>query len=143
MGWSTGTDIFDTVAEHLLDAEADLNVTERVLEHLYDIMKGRFDWDTQDESEYWEHPMIGPILGNDKITKINLEDQAEPKLDVSLLAAEPGRHMDLRDYFAAAALTGLLTGADYDDDSACSCAYIFADEMIMERKKARNEEPGQ
>ena len=43
--------------------------------------------------------------------------------------------MDLRDYFAARALTGLLTEAsgDYQDDAIAALAYRLADAMMKAR----------
>lgn len=45
--------------------------------------------------------------------------------------------MDLRDYFAAKALTGLLTEAnmDYKDDAVAELAYDLADAMMKAREK--------
>jgi hypothetical protein len=70
MGWSGGTEIFDTVAESLIRASSDrtgglqhgLVVTP--LENLYKVLSD-LDWDNECESDYWEHPIIGEILGND------------------------------------------------------------------------------
>lgn len=44
--------------------------------------------------------------------------------------------MDLRDYFAAKALTGLLTEAsvDFKDDAIAELAYSLADAMMKARK---------
>jgi|WetSurMetagenome_2_1015567.scaffolds.fasta_scaffold621289_2 hypothetical protein len=45
---------------------------------------------------------------------------------------------ELRDYFAAAALTGLLANTDHDlmqSSEYASDAYIFADAMLKERKR--------
>lgn len=44
--------------------------------------------------------------------------------------------MDLRDYFAAKALTGLLTEArvDYKDDAIAELAYSLADAMLKARE---------
>lgn len=44
--------------------------------------------------------------------------------------------MDLRDYFAAKALTGLLTEAsvDYKDDAIAELAYNLADAMMKARE---------
>ena len=51
--------------------------------------------------------------------------------------------MTLRDYFAAAALTGLIAashspegGVDYDDEATTESAYRTADAMLAERDKA-------
>jgi len=45
--------------------------------------------------------------------------------------------MTLRDYFAAAALTGMLASParDYDFDGAADDAYRYADAMIRERDR--------
>ena len=45
--------------------------------------------------------------------------------------------MQLRDYFAAKALTGLLTEANmqYDDDAIAGLAWSLADAMIEARNK--------
>jgi hypothetical protein len=45
----------------------------------------------------------------------------------------PIDHITLRDFFAAAALTGLL--ADGDRITAVQNAYAFADKMIKERER--------
>jgi hypothetical protein len=44
--------------------------------------------------------------------------------------------MDLRDYFAAKALTGLLTesSGDYQDEAVAGLAYALADAMIKARE---------
>ncbi len=44
--------------------------------------------------------------------------------------------MDLRDYFASKALTGLLTEAsiDYKDDAIAELAYSLADAMMKARE---------
>jgi hypothetical protein len=45
--------------------------------------------------------------------------------------------MDLRDYFAAKALTGLLTEAnmDYKDDAIAELSYSLADAMMKAREQ--------
>ena len=45
--------------------------------------------------------------------------------------------MSMRDYFAAKALTGLLTEAnmDYKDDAVAKLAYSLADAMMKARKE--------
>ncbi len=71
MGWSGGTEIFDCVVDALdnsLDIvycpqhtdEAYMNL---VLKPLLRVLEDQ-DWDTQNESTYWTHPIIGKILGN-------------------------------------------------------------------------------
>jgi len=45
--------------------------------------------------------------------------------------------MELRDYFAAAALQGMLSDPTYDDSAAymAKIAYKFADAMLKEREE--------
>lgn len=45
--------------------------------------------------------------------------------------------MSLRDYFAAAALSGILPGADYSTKDAATVAYQYADAMLAERETSR------
>lgn len=56
-------------------------------------------------------------------------------MGVSIMTIYGG--MDLRDYFAAKALTGLLTEAnmDYKDDAVAKLAYSLADAMMKAREK--------
>ena len=74
MGWGGGTEIFDTVADELtcgkyeeggdlwaIDIEPE--ITYQILSSLY-IELSRQDWDNEYESRYWDHPVIGRILGN-------------------------------------------------------------------------------
>lgn len=75
MGWVNGTDIFDKTADALIEAdykwkrnvepeELDEYIVINPLKVLYEQLAS-FDWDTEYESEYWDHPIIGQILGND------------------------------------------------------------------------------
>lgn len=66
MGWSRGTEIFDQVADDLIELTVWYNISEEalpVLVNLYKVLSDS-DWDTEYESKYWEHPTIGKILGN-------------------------------------------------------------------------------
>ena len=64
MGWGSGEQVFDVVAGSVLsvsylrkeDVVTILTKVESVLSML--------DWDCQNESRYWEDPVIGKILGN-------------------------------------------------------------------------------
>lgn len=49
MGWSSGGDIFDTVAQALIDADAPYTMKREVCSKLIGMLSGE-DWDTQDES---------------------------------------------------------------------------------------------
>ena len=59
MGWSSGTVIFDQIAEIVLsdeplDKRATLKAVIAALESE--------DWDCQNDSEYWEHPIVQSIM---------------------------------------------------------------------------------
>lgn len=75
MGWSRGTEIFDKMCDELLetsycwtgstDAEyISDSIVLQPLKILIGLLKLE-DWDCQCESDYWEHPVIGKLLGND------------------------------------------------------------------------------
>lgn len=70
MGGSGGTEIFDCVADELLELNhysyidgvplaTVMNILSKVKSKLYDL-----DWDDKYNSVYWTHPKIGRILGN-------------------------------------------------------------------------------
>lgn len=59
MGWSSGTDIFDAVAFHLL---SDWPIDRKlVLKDLYETLRDH-DWDTTNESQYYRHPLVREII---------------------------------------------------------------------------------
>lgn len=71
MGWSSATEIFDEVVDDLLQLNNDFTGKEllhdsvlNVIKSLYDKLSEK-DWDTECESKYWDHIVIGSILGND------------------------------------------------------------------------------
>jgi hypothetical protein len=84
MGWCSATKHFDAVADKLVEIEKSLAdskldeevqkglaclgryILEEVLETLRDTLE-EGDWDCQCESKYWNHPKIGPLLGNDEM----------------------------------------------------------------------------
>lgn len=70
MGWSGGAEIFDAVVEELKDLSWRW-VREEYHEDFMEPLKGllatleKQDWDNHQESNYWDHPMVGKILGNE------------------------------------------------------------------------------
>lgn len=54
MGWCSGTVIFDTVVEAILNPEVDKKETIKYLINALEDM----DWDCQPDSDYWEHPLV-------------------------------------------------------------------------------------
>ena len=61
----------------------------------------------------------------------------KPKYEPAAFPDQMHAGMNLRDYFAAAALQGLLAGrqARYPVDEAVRISYQYADEMLRERSK--------
>lgn len=73
MGWSSGTEIFDTVANEIVDISYNWTgepyheaIVTPLLTKLYEQLSYK-DWDTECESEYWDDPVIGKILGNSEL----------------------------------------------------------------------------
>ena len=60
MGWGGGTEIFDTVAEVILEADNEIDC-EKLLTNLYNVLRDH-DWDVVDESSYYDDPYIREIL---------------------------------------------------------------------------------
>ena len=54
MGWSGGTDVFDDIAGVVL--REPMPTREEILAAVIRALE-EHDWDTQDESKYWEHPL--------------------------------------------------------------------------------------
>jgi len=55
VGWGSGTRIFDKVLDNIL--KVDEVDKYKVVEDLLDILTDG-DWDTIDESEYYNHPLV-------------------------------------------------------------------------------------
>lgn len=74
MGWGGGTEIFDQVADDLIeinyewsgDDKLEYSIVFKPLKNLYKVLSDK-DWDNECESKYWDHPIIGRILGNDPL----------------------------------------------------------------------------
>lgn len=66
MGWGRGTQIFDQVVEDLLELTTEYNISGEEIPALMNLYKvlSELDWDNECESDYWNHPVIGKILGN-------------------------------------------------------------------------------
>lgn len=70
MGWASGGSIFDTVADALIDAQAEVPFSDglfvRVLQPLFNELRAG-DWDTVDESidKFRDYPVILSVLRSD------------------------------------------------------------------------------
>jgi hypothetical protein len=63
MGWCSGTEIFDKVAQTVIDIGLSKPKQRAILEALRDAMV-QHDWDCQDDSDFSSDPLIGgEILG--------------------------------------------------------------------------------
>jgi len=63
MGWSNGTEIFDQTMKTVLEQKLSDKSTLEIAEVLKNALQNE-DWDTEDESEYYEHPVIGEVFGS-------------------------------------------------------------------------------
>lgn len=70
MGWAGGTEIFDCVASNLIlikhcdnHTVIDWQPIKLLLTELNRVLEDK-DWDAQQESDYYDHPVIGKLLGN-------------------------------------------------------------------------------
>ncbi len=69
MGWGGGTEIFDAVAEAISNlnisspCHSEEDLLREVLCPLLEVLEDQ-DWDNMQESSYYDHPIIGKILGN-------------------------------------------------------------------------------
>jgi hypothetical protein len=59
MGWCSGTDLFDKVMDALF--KADTIDKERFIEELILSFQNQ-DWDCEQDSEYWEHPVVNKVF---------------------------------------------------------------------------------
>lgn len=74
MGWCSGTPIFDTVCEEVLELSIPQATKERILSKLIEAMEDH-DWDCQGDSEYYDHQFVGKLLGNnDEPGEVAIED---------------------------------------------------------------------
>jgi hypothetical protein len=63
MGWASGGEIFDTVAQGLIDAKASDEIKTSVLDTLYEALTAE-DWDTTNESyeQFKDDPAIRTLF---------------------------------------------------------------------------------
>jgi hypothetical protein len=60
MGWASGTDVFDAVAGEILGETGAVSRT-RVIRALVEALEDN-DWDTQNESEFYDHPIVRRVM---------------------------------------------------------------------------------
>ena len=70
--------------------------------------------------------------GSNDVTFASERDFTCPNCRMAIMGRAPD---GLRDYFAAAALTGMLADGDGDATESASRAYVFADAMLAARKE--------
>jgi hypothetical protein len=61
MGFCSGTDIFEPVAKVVLESQWSDEIKYTVIRELVDALENH-DWDCQDESEYWQHPIVRRVF---------------------------------------------------------------------------------
>jgi hypothetical protein len=67
MGWCSATRIFDPICNFVV-AKSSAPKKEKIAFLKLIIRKlQEDDWDCESESDFWEHPIVGPLLGNDEV----------------------------------------------------------------------------
>lgn len=61
MGWCSGTEVFDNVAKFVLKSNLPDRDKEDCLTALAEALEEQ-DWDCQNDSEFWEHPIVRNIM---------------------------------------------------------------------------------
>ena len=64
MGWCSATEVFDPVAGFILErieGPEDRIEAKKVLTKLIEVLEDR-DWDCQQDSDYWDDPLIQEIF---------------------------------------------------------------------------------
>lgn len=61
MGFGSGLDIFDPVAKTILESSIEPEIKVKLLKSLIDSLEDH-DWDTQEDSRYYKHPLIQQAL---------------------------------------------------------------------------------
>jgi len=59
MGWCSGTEVFDAVAEAVLE-EGEMDAKE-ILMIVAEVLRNN-DWDCENDSYYWDHPVVQEIF---------------------------------------------------------------------------------
>ena len=60
MGWCSGTKLFDIIVESLIDKKR-TKTPKEVIKILTEVMED-MDWDCQQDSRYWNHPLIQDVF---------------------------------------------------------------------------------
>ena len=58
MGWGSGVVVFDKIAAKVLTEDLD---RKGILETVIDALEDG-DWDTQSDSDYYDHPLVQEVL---------------------------------------------------------------------------------
>ncbi len=61
MGWCSATIIFDNVCDGLLGEGKEKQTPEQVIRALAAALEDG-DWDCQQESAYWDHPVVRKVM---------------------------------------------------------------------------------
>lgn len=61
MGWCSGTEIFDAVAKYVVSTDQPEDVQVNLLLTLADAMED-MDWDCQQDSAYYDHPIVQKVM---------------------------------------------------------------------------------
>ena len=60
MGWCSGTEVFDSFCEGLLDNPNPLD-KKRLISNMINTLQN-MDWDCERDSAYWDHPLVKEVF---------------------------------------------------------------------------------
>ncbi len=63
MGFCSGTEIFDPVVAHILDAQLPETQATALIGALIEALWDH-DWDCESDSAYWDHPLVRQVFRN-------------------------------------------------------------------------------
>lgn len=61
MGWTGGTDVFDGMVREISELDLPYEAQVRLLKALADLLEDQ-DWDTENESAYWDDPLVQEVM---------------------------------------------------------------------------------
>jgi len=61
MGWCSGTELFDAVAESIINSPLTRKEKVKILVTLIEAMEDQ-DWDCQQDSRYWNEPLVAAAM---------------------------------------------------------------------------------
>lgn len=61
MGWASGTAVFDLICDAILQDAPRKLIEEEMIRALITALESH-DWDCQQDSRYWKHPLVRKVM---------------------------------------------------------------------------------